>query len=263
MATHLDLGIAGRTAIVCGASSGLGKACAFSLAQAGVSVFMNARGEQRLEQAAAEIGRATGATVKTVAADISQTDGRTALLAACPSPDIVVTNAGGPPPRGDDALTDEQWLAAIQTNMLAPIQLINGCIDGMKARKWGRIINITSQAVKMPLPLLDLSNGARAGLTGYMSGLAREVAALGITVNNLLPGPFATDRLQSYAAKLAANRGSSPGDILAEFAERNPTKRIGRPEEFGVWCAFIASEHAGYITAQNFLLDGGQFPGLL
>jgi 3-oxoacyl-[acyl-carrier protein] reductase len=238
----MDPGIHGRTAIVCGASSGLGKACALALAGAGVRLLLNARDQVRLEAAAAAITGMSGARVSIVAADVSQAAGRAAILAACPSPDILVTNAGGPPPGRDHHFTEEQWLSAIHTNMLAPIHLIGGVIEGMKTRRWGRIINITFQAVKMPLPLLGLSNGARAGLTGYIAGLAREVAGFGVTVNSIMPGKFATERLRSYAGTIGASKGQGPEEALADMAVRNPSKRIGRPDEFGAWCAFIASE---------------------
>jgi 3-oxoacyl-[acyl-carrier protein] reductase len=261
--SHLDLGIEGRTAVVCGASSGLGKSCATALARAGAKVFLNARDRGRLEDTATKIAATTGAKITCIAADISTPGGRAEILRECPWADILVTNAGGPPPKGEGAHTEAQWLAALSTNMLAPIQLIDGYIEGMKDRRWGRIINITSQAVKMPLPLLGLSNGARSGLTGYISGLAREVAPFGVTINNILPGPFSTERLKAYAAKLGAGKGKSAEAMLAGFAERNPTRRIGSPDELGAWCAFIASEHSGYVTAQNFLLDGGEYPGLL
>lgn len=262
MSKALDLGLAGRKAIVCGASSGLGKACALALAQAGVAVTMNAREESRLKAAADEIAAVTGSSIVPVAADVSTAEGRALILAACPAPDILVNNAGGPPPGDFRAWDDGQWMAALHANMLAPISLIRSVIDPMIERRWGRIINITSRAVKMPLPLLGLSNGARAGLTGFVSGLAREVAPFGVTINNLLPGPFATDRLSQYAAKLGAERGMTAAAALSEMAQENPTRRVGRPEEFGAWCAFLASEHAGYVTAQNFLLDGGAYPGV-
>jgi len=258
-----DLGITGRTAIVCGASSGLGKACATALGQAGVDLVINGRDAGRLEAAAADIRAATGAAVRLALGDVATREGRAAIIEACPDPDILVNNAGGPPPGDFREWDEEEWIAALRTNMLAAIMMIRGVVDGMIARRWGRIINITSQTVKMPLPLIGLSNGARAGLTGFIAGLSREVAQHGVTINNLLPGYFETERLRTYAARVGASRGQSADETIAEMAATNPARRIGRPPEFGAWCAFLASEHAGYATGQNFVLDGGAYPGTL
>lgn len=223
----MDLGIRGRRAIVCAASKGLGRACAEALAENGVALVLNARGHATLEATAAEIRAAHGVGVVTVAADVATEVGRAALLSACPDHDILINNAGGPPPGDFRDWGEEIWLAALRANMLAPIALIRAVVDGMAERGFGRIVNITSATVKEPIPELGLSNGARAGLTGLVSGVARQVAAKGVTINNILPG------------------------------------RFGEPGEFGQLCAFLCSSHAGYITSQNLLIDGGAFPGLL
>lgn len=263
MGEGLDLEIAGRRAIVCGSSKGLGHACAVSLAAAGVEVVMNGRAGPALEAAAQDLSRRLGRTVVCVAADVTTPDGRAALLKACPDPDILVTNAAGPPPGAFEDWDEQAWERALAANMVAPIMLIRATVGGMRQRGWGRILNITSSAVKAPLPLLGLSNGARAGLTGFVAGLAREIAADGVTINNLLPGQFATSRLRSYAEALARAKGVSADDVLAQMAAANPTGRIGQPEEFGAACAFLASAHAGFITGQNLLLDGGAYAGVL
>lgn len=257
-----SLGIEGRAALVCGASKGLGRACAEALAQAGVSLTICARTDGPLEAAAAEIGALAGRPVAAVAADVTTEAGRAALIAACPDPDILVTNAAGPPPGRFEDWGEAEWQAATSANMIAPLLLIRAIVAGMRQRGWGRIVNITSSAVKAPLPMLGLSNGARAGLTGAIGGIAREVARDGVTINNLLPGHFATDRLESYFAALAAARGVAIEAVRAEVAQANPTGRVGQPAEFGATCAFLASAHAGYITGQNVLMDGGLYPGL-
>jgi 3-oxoacyl-[acyl-carrier protein] reductase len=221
-----------------------------------------ARTETPLEAAAAEIEAATGRPVAAIVADVTTESGRDALIAACPDPDILVTNAAGPPPGRFEDWGEAEWQAALAANMIAPLQLIRAVVPGMRGRGWGRVINITSAAVKAPLPMLGLSNGARAGLTGAIGGIAREVARDGVTINNLLPGHFATDRLESYFTALAAQRGAPIEAIRAEVAAANPTGRVGQPAEFGATCAFLASQHAGYITGQNILMDGGLFPGL-
>jgi 3-oxoacyl-[acyl-carrier protein] reductase len=262
MQPGLDFGIAGRTAIVCGSSKGLGRACAVALARVGVDVVVNGRNQDAVEKTALEIERLVGRKPRIVAADVTTPAGREALLAACPEPDILINNAGGPPPGDFRNFGDREWQDALNANMLTPIALIRATIDAMARRKWGRIINITSGAVKAPLPILGLSNGARAGLTGFVAGLAREVAGSGITINNILPGHFDTERLRSYATALAAKQGTSFDTVWANLAAANPSKRFGRPEEFGAVCAFLASEHAAYITGQNLLLDGGAFPGV-
>jgi 3-oxoacyl-[acyl-carrier protein] reductase len=258
----MDLGISRRTAIVCGASKGLGKGCAMALAKEGVRVVLNARDAATLEQTAQEI-RAAGGTVTPVAADVTAADGRAALLRACPDPDILVTNAGGPPP-GDFREWDEaDWHRAVQNNMVTHILMIRGVIDGMIARRFGRIVNITSAAVKAPYPSLGLSNGARAGLTGFVAGLAREVAKHGVTINNLLPGSHETDRLRAIVAR-DAQKDNIPYDAALNKAKAEEAAgRFGTVEEFGAICAFVCSAHAGYITGQNLLIDGGAYRGTL
>ncbi|MDB5446764.1 MAG: family oxidoreductase [Phenylobacterium sp.] len=262
-ATGLDLGIAGRSALVCGSSSGLGEACARALAAAGVEVVLNGRDAGKLEAAAGRLAQATGRTPRFLAADVATVPGREALLDLAGPLDILVTNAGGPPPGDPLQLTEAQWLAALQTNMLSAIFLMGAAVPGMAERGWGRVINITSAAVKAPIAPLGLSNGARAGLTGYVAGLSRHVAGSGVTINNLLPGQFLTERLTSFAKSQAAARGIGVDEMLAEMARNTPTGRLGDPAEFGAWCAFLASAHSGYVTGQNLLLDGGSYPGTL
>ena len=255
----MDLGLKGKKAIVCAASKGLGKACAMSLAREGVELVITARTLETLEATAAEIRAATGAKVTAVAGDITTDAGRAAALAACPDPDILVNNAGGPP-RGDfrDWNRDD-WIKAVDSNMLTPIFLIKAVVDGMIARKFGRIVNITSGSVKSPIPELGMSNGARAGLTGFVGGLARQVAKHNVTINGLLPGPFLTDRLRGGFEE-AARRSNRPVDeIIAERSASNPAGRVGRPEEFGEACAFLCAASSGFIVGQNLLLDGGSF----
>ncbi|MEJ2409893.1 MAG: SDR family oxidoreductase [Novosphingobium sp.] len=261
--TMFDFGLAGRRALVCGSSQGLGFACAEALLQAGVEVIVNGRSKERLDEAVAALDAGDGRKVIPIAANVATADGRRALLDSCPAPDILITNAGGPPPGDIGDWAEAEWFDALRTNMVAPIQLIKSVLPGMRERKWGRIINITSMAVKMPLPRLGLSNGARSGLTGFVAGLAREVAPDGVTINNLLPGRFATARLNRYLADLADDAGR-PRDAFAEdVASGIPVRRLGRPEEFGAFCLFLASQHAGYMTGQNILLDGGEYPGAL
>ena len=253
----MDYGIGGRTAIVCAASQGLGKGCAMALANEGVNVVINARGAQALSATAEEIRRKTGVNVVTVEADITSREGRDKLLAACPSPDILVNNAGGPP-IGDFRDWDEAaWQEAVNDNMVTPIMLIRGVVDGMIARKFGRIVNITSRSVKAPLAHLGLSNGARAGLTGFVAGLARQVAKHNVAINNLLPGPFLTDRQKDGLAKLAAKANQDYDAFLAARVAENPAGRFGTPEEFGKACAFLCSADAGFIVGQNLVIDGG------
>ena len=255
------MGIAGRKALVCGASQGLGFACALALAKAGVHVTINARTECRLQQAAEKIGSLTHGEVQIAPGDISDISGRRAVLDVCPDPDILINNAGGPPAGDFEQWNESDWLSALNTNMIGPIMLIRETIHHMAGKHWGRIINITSSAVKAPLPLLGLSNGARSGLTGFVAGLAREMACNGITINNLLPGYFATDRLRTYVAAVAKKEGVDFEYALERLAKANPTGRIGKPEEFGAVCAFLASTNAGFINGQSILLDGGAFPG--
>lgn len=260
----MDLGIAGRWAIVCAASKGLGKGCAQALGAEGVNLVINARGEDALQATAAELRAACpGITVHAVAGDIAEADVREAVLAACPQVDILVNNAGGPPP-GDFRDWDEAaWLAAVRANMLTPIELMRRTVDGMAERGFGRVVNITSGAVKAPIDILGLSNGARSGLTGFVAGLARQprLAARNVTINNLLPGAFDTDRLRKNIAIGAEKSGQSP-DALAQARQKTvPAGRFGTAEEFGAACAFLCSVHAGYMTGQNVLLDGGAYPG--
>ncbi len=257
----MDLGIAGKTAIVCGASKGLGKGCAVSLARNGVNIVLNARNGEALEATAAEIRKATGAKVTPVAADVTTDAGRATLLAACPAPDIVVTNAGGPPPGEFRNWTREDWLGAVESNMLTPIFLIKAVVDGMIARKFGRIVNITSSAVKAPIDVLGLSNGARSGLTGFVAGLSRAVAKHNVTINNILPGAFDTDRIRGVMNATAKKTGKTLEEAMQERVKAIPAGRLGDPSEFGELCAFVCSAQASYIVGQNLLLDGGSYPG--
>jgi 3-oxoacyl-[acyl-carrier protein] reductase len=253
----MDYGIRGRKAIVCAASQGLGKGCAFALAGEGVDLVINARGADALNATAEDIRRTTGVRVTAVAADITSPEGRAAVLAACPAPDILVNNAGGPP-IGDFRDWDETaWQKAVNDNMVAPIMLIKAVIDGMIARKFGRIVNITSRSVKAPLAHLGLSNGARAGLTGFVAGLARQVARHNVAINNLLPGPFLTHRQIDGLTKLAAKAGQDYDTFLAARVAENPAGRFGTPEEFGKACAFLCGSDAGFIVGQNLVIDGG------
>jgi 3-oxoacyl-[acyl-carrier protein] reductase len=257
----MDLGIKGRKAIVCAASKGLGRACAWSLAREGVDLAICARGKEALEQTAAEIRKAFGVKVDALALDVTTAEGRAKLLAACPQPDILVNNAGGPPPGDFRDWSREDWLKAIDANMLTPIELIKATVDHMIARKFGRVVNITSSAVKAPLQVLGLSNGARAGLTGFIAGLARQTVRHNVTINNLLPGFFATDRNRSTLAAIAKDRGISVEEALAERVKTIPAGRQGDPAEFGDACAYLCSAQAAFVTAQNFLIDGGAYPG--
>ena len=257
----MDLGIRGKTALVCASSKGLGRACAFALAREGVELTLVARGAEALEKTAAEIRAATGVAVTTVAADIVTEAGRARALAACPRPDILVNNAGGPPPGDFREWNRDTWLAALDANMLTPIELIKATVDGMIARRFGRIVNITSGAVKAPIDVLGLSNGARSGLTGFVAGLARKTVAHNVTINNLLPGFFDTDRMAAVIGGQAKARGISLDAALAERMATIPAGRMGNPEEFGAACAWLCSTQAGYITGQNWLLDGGAYPG--
>ena len=257
----MDLGINGRRALVCAASRGLGRGCAEALAREGVEVTILARTAADIEQAAKDIGALAGRPVAWVACDITTPEGRVAALAACPQPDIVITNAGGPPPGDFRDWDRDTWLRAIDANMLTPIELIKATVDGMIARKFGRIVNITSAAVKAPIDILGLSNGARSGLTGFVAGLSRKVAKQGVTINNMLPGLFDTARLQGMMKTRAAAQGITAEAALDAARASIPTSRVGTPEEFGAMCAFLCSVHAGYIVGQNILMDGGQYPG--
>jgi len=257
----MDLGIRGRKAIVCASSHGLGKGCALALAEAGVSLVINGRSAAELEQTADEIRRATGAEVTAVAADVATPAGQAALLAACPRPDILVNNNGGPPFRDFRELDRAAMLAGVTMNMVTPIELIQRVIDPMVERGFGRIVNITSISVRMPIGGLDLSSGARAGLTAFVAGVARGVAHRNVTINNLLPGSFDTRRLRQGFAAAAQRAGVSADDIAARSRGEIPARRFGTASEFGQACAFLCSAQAGYITGQSLLIDGGAFPG--
>ena len=257
----MNFDIKGRRALVCAASKGLGRGCAFALAREGVDVTLVARGAEALEATAAAIRAETGVTVTTVAADITSVEGRAAALAACPQPDILVNNAGGPPPGDFRDWTREDWLKALDANMLTPIELIKATVDAMIKRRFGRIVNITSGAVKAPIDVLGLSNGARSGLTGFVAGIARKTVRHNVTINNLLPGFFDTDRIRSVIGATAKSRGISYDEALAERVATIPAGRIGDPAEFGAACAYLCSAQAGFITGQNWLLDGGAYPG--
>lgn len=253
----MDLGIKGRRAVVCASSKGLGRGCAEALAAAGCDLVMNARGAEALEAAAEAIRAAHGVAVETVAADVSTAEGQEALVAAAGAPDILVTNAGGPPPGMWHDWEREDFLRALDANMLAPIALMTALLPGMCERGWGRVVNITSQSVKAPIPQLGLSNAARAGLTGYVAGTARQVAPMGVTINNLLPGIHATDRAVSLDRGVAEGQGISMEEAKRRREATIPARRYGTAEEFGAACAFLCSVHAGFIVGQNVLLDGG------
>lgn len=257
----MDFGIRGKNALVCGASKGLGRGCAEALAGEGVNITLVARTADALEQAAQDIRRSSGVIVTAVACDIAAPEGRAKALAACPQPDILVNNAGGPPPGDFRNWTRDDWIAALDANMLAPIELIKATVDGMMARRFGRIVNITSSAVKAPIDILGLSNGARSGLTGFVAGVARKTVAHNVTINNLLPGQFDTDRLKKTLGASAAAAGKTLEEIADLRRRQIPAQRFGTPAEFGAVCAFLCSVHAGYMTGQNVLLDGGNYPG--
>jgi 3-oxoacyl-[acyl-carrier protein] reductase len=257
----MDLGIAGRTALVCASSRGLGKACAQALAQAGCDVVINGRDAKQLEATSGEIRAATGAKVTAVAADVATPDGQAALFSACPTPDILVNNNAGPPPRDFRELTRQQMIDGVVANMIVAIELTQKVIDPMVARRFGRIVNITSGSVKMPLAGLDLSSGARAGLTAFLAGVARSVAASNVTINSILPGTFETDRLRSNIKMTAERKGITTDAARTERVATVPARRFGDPAEFGAACAFLCSAQAGYITGQNLLIDGGAFQG--
>jgi len=259
----MDLGIAGRKAIVCASSRGLGRACALALAHAKCEVVINGRDTKSLQATAAEMRRATGSKIIEVQADLATADGQAALLQACPDPDILVNNNAGPPFRDFRQLTRAQMVDGVIANMVVAIELIQKVIDSMAARKFGRIVNITSGSVKMPLVGLDLSSGARAGLTAFLAGVARSVAASNVTINFLLPGTFDTERLRSNITSNAKNKGISFDEAKAERIASVPARRFGQPDELGAACAFLCSAQAGYLTGQNLLIDGGAFPGAL
>jgi 3-oxoacyl-[acyl-carrier protein] reductase len=256
----MDLGIRGRTAIVCASSQGLGKGCAQALAEAGVALVINGRNQSLLEQTAQEIRQAWGVAVTPVIADVSTAEGQAALLHACPNPDILINNNGGPPVRNFRELDRKAMLDGVTSNMVTPIELIQKVIDSMSTRGFGRIVNITSMSVKMPITGLDLSSGARAGLTAFMAGVARSVADKNVTINNLLPGSFDTARLRNNLSLAAKRNQVSDTEAAARSMAAIPAKRFGTPTEFGQTCAFLCSVHAGFITGQNILLDGGAYP---
>jgi 3-oxoacyl-[acyl-carrier protein] reductase len=259
----MDLGLKGRTAIVCAASKGLGRACAEALAAEGVALILNARGKEALEQTAVEIATAYGVTVTPVAADIGSVDGRAAVLAACPAPDILINNAGGPPPGKLKSWSDDDWEQALAGNLRAPAAMIAAVLDGMAERDFGRIVNITSSVVRHPIDMQGLSAAARAGLHGLISTLVRDHVGRNVTINNILPGPFATDRLISNFTFRAKQQGISPEQALAARRTELPAGRFGEPRELGRLCAFLCSADAGYISGQSILIDGGAHPQIL
>ena len=257
----MDFGISGRWALVCGSSKGLGYGCARALAGEGVNLVINARSADALEQAAARLRDETGVEVRPVACDITTEAGRSQALGAAPQIDILVNNAGGPPPGDFRNFTRDNWIKAIDANMLTPIELIKATLDGMLGRKFGRVVNITSSAVKAPIEILGLSNGARSGLTGFIAGIGRKTAAQNVTMNNLLPGVFDTDRLRATISTMAKNNGIEFDEALKRRVSSVPAGRLGTAEEFGQACAYLCSMQASYVTGQNFLIDGGAYPG--
>ena len=259
----MDLGIAGRNAIVCASSRGLGRACALELARAGARVVINGRDPDRLARTRDEIAAETGAEIVAVTADLSTAAGRATLLAASSEVDILVNNNGGPPPRDFREVDHDAMIAGLEANLIAPIALIQAVVDGMVARRFGRIVNITSGSVKMPIAGLDLSSGARAGLTGFVAGVARSVAPANVTINNLMPGAFDTDRIAALVDSQARRSGRPPEEVRRRRERAIPAGRFGDPAEFGAACAFLCSAQAGYITGQSLLIDGGAFPGIL
>ena len=257
----MDLGISGRKAIVCASSKGLGRACATALASAGCALVVNGRNREELASAAKDMRGSTGVVVHEVAGDLNEPATRAALIAACPDADILVNNNGGPPFKAFGAITREDILAGVEANMLTPIALVQALLPGMAKRKFGRIVNITSGSVRAPIPGLDVSSGARAGLTAFLASAARAHAADNVTINSIQPGAFYTDRQKSALERSAARHGVSLEGARAEAEARNPALRFGKPEELGALCAFLASAKAGFITGQNILIDGGAFPG--
>ena len=257
----MDLGIRDRKALLCGASRGLGRACAFAVAREGVHVTIVARTRDVLERTAAEIRAATGVRVTPVAADITTEEGRTAALAACPEPDILLNNADGPMPGDFRKWTREDWIGALDAMMLAPIAMMRATVDGMMARGFGRIVNISSRSVKIPQLELGLSNGARTGLIGFVAGLARQTVARNVTINNLLPGIFDSDAQKRHIEGMLHDLGKTFDQVWQERAAASTAKRYGNPAEFGDYFAYLCSAQAGYITGQNLLIDGGSYPG--
>jgi 3-oxoacyl-[acyl-carrier protein] reductase len=259
----MDLGIKGKRAIVCAASKGLGRGCAEALAAEGVDLVINARGAEALDATAAAIRDRYGVSVTAVAGDIATVEGREAVLATAPSPDILVTNAGGPPPGLWSDWSREDFIKALDANMLTPIALMQAVLPGMIERGWGRVVNITSQSVKSPIAALGLSNTARTGLTGFVAGTSRQVAPKGVIINNLLPGIHDTDRASSLDRGVAETQKIDVAEARAQRMETIPARRYGTPEDFGAACAFLCSQHAGFIVGQNWLLDGGAFQSTL
>jgi 3-oxoacyl-[acyl-carrier protein] reductase len=257
----VDLGIRGRKAVLTGASRGLGKACALALAREGVEITIVARKRDSLERTAAEIAAATRATVKPVAADITTAAGRSAAMATCPEPDILLNNADGRLPGDYRKWSREDWIDALEAMMLSPIEMMRLTVEGMMERGFGRVINIVSRSVKIPQLELGLSNGARSGLVGFVAGLARQTVERNVTINNLLPGIFDSDAQREHVRALVKPGSKSFEELWRERAAENPARRYGRPEELGAYCAFLCSEHAGFITGQNLLIDGGSYPG--
>jgi len=257
----MDFGIKGKTALVCAASKGLGKGCAMALAAEGANLVTGARGTPALEATADELRRKTGVKVTTIATNSTTGEGKQAALEACRNPDMLVNNAGGPPPGDFREWNRDIWIKALDANMLTPIELIRQTVDGMIQRRFGRIVNITSSAVKAPLDILGLSNGARSGLTGFIAGLSRKTIKFNVTINNLLPGAIETDRLVANFEATARGRNISPDQARAERVASIPAGRFGTIDDFGAMCAFLCSQQASYITGQNWLCDGGLYPG--
>ncbi len=259
----MDFGLKGKRAIVCASSRGLGRGCAEALAEEGVDLVLNGRTEETLTATAAAIRDRFDVTVETVVGDIADAGLQSELLERAGEVHILVNNAGGPPPGNYTDWGRDDWIEALDNNMITPITLMKAVLPGMIERKWGRIVNITSGAVKAPIPVLGLSNGARAGLTGFVAGLSRQVAEHGVTINNLLPGPFDTDRIRKTVESAAAAQGKSVEEVLEIRKAQNPSRRLGESSEFGAYCAFLCSQQAGYVTGQNLLMDGGAYPGTL
>ncbi|MTI45304.1 3-oxoacyl-[acyl-carrier protein] reductase [Roseibium hamelinense] len=256
----MDLGIRGKKAIICASSKGLGRGCAEALAAAGCDIVINGRNTDTLQAAADALRASYQVNIAAVAADVSTKQGQAALLEACPAPDILINNNGGPPRKDYTELDRDTMLEGVVQNMVTPIELIQAVLPGMRARKFGRVVNITSMSVRMPIEGLDLSSGARAGLTAFLAGVCRQAAPDGVTINNLLPGKMDTDRLKGGFERAVAQTGKTMEDVRAASAAEIPARRFGNAEEFGQTCAFLCSTHAGYMTGQNILLDGGLYP---
>ena len=259
----MDFGLKGKWGLVCAGSKGLGRACAESLAEEGVNIIIVARGAEALAETAEHIRSRTTVEVKTVVADITTQEGRELTMNACPQLDILVNNAGGPPAGDFRSFTLTDWEKALHANMLTPIDLIKSVLDGMIDRKFGRIVNITSAAVKAPIPILGLSNGARAGLTGFIAGLSRQTPMHNVTINNILPGAFATETMNGRMAAMAKQSNTTIEEVAQSRLNAIPAGRFGQPKEFGQLCAYICSAQASYISGHNFLIDGGVYNGTL